>query len=170
MRRTWWWIAGACALAACKSEVTRREEIAACSARSADALEIELCLTGNYRWKEAEARPAAEARAKELVLERQRREDEVWARDAARHRDEINQCDEPDLAQCLLVRFGWSERRAGAAADSVWQANIAQHQREVRECAVQRQSSAGSCLMLRYKWPTRRALALDDSIARARMR
>ncbi|HEX9703970.1 MAG TPA: hypothetical protein VGA20_01835 [Gemmatimonadales bacterium] len=170
MSRTWWWILGACTLAACKSDVTRREEIAACSRRSADALEIELCLTGNYRWKPAEARPAAETRSQQLATIRQRREDSVWARGAAQRRDEIRSCEDPDLARCLLVRFGWPEQRAGAAADSVWQANVPRHRREIQECSAQRQSSVGSCLMLRHKWPTQRALALDDSIQRARMR
>jgi hypothetical protein len=170
MTRRWWWILAVGTLAACKSDVTRREEIAACSERTADALEIELCLIGNYRWKPDAARSAAELRSRQLSAVRQRREDSLWALGAARRRSEIGQCDEPDLARCLLVRFGWPEQRAVAAAESVWQANAQRHRREVQECAAQRQSSVGSCLMLRYKWPTQRALALDDSIQRARAR
>jgi hypothetical protein len=170
MTRTWWWILGACALAACKSDVTRREEVSACSRRTADALEIELCLTGNYRWKAVEARQAAATRSQQLATMRRRTEDSVWALSGARRRDEIRQCEDPDLSRCLLVRFGWPEQRANAAADSVWVANVARHRREVQECSAQRQSSVGSCLMLRHKWPTQRALALDDSIQRARVR
>ena len=156
--------------AACKTESARRAEIAACSERTADSLEIELCLTGNYRWKDDEARRAAGIRSRQLALLRRQREDSLWAADAPRHRQEIRQCGDEELSRCLMVRFGWPERRASAAADSVWQADAAKHRREAQACLAQGPSGVGACLQLRYKWPARRALALDDSLMRERLR
>lgn len=157
-------------LAACKSDAARRAELEGCSERSSDALEIQLCLESNYGWKEAEAGVAAAARARELDSVETLRADAIWARDDARHRDEIRDCGESDLTRCLVMRYAWPEERAVRAADSTWAAAAPRHQREIQDCLGQRQSSVGSCLTLRYKWPTRRALALDDSIQRARMR
>ena len=170
MRRASWWLMIVAGVAGCKTEAARRTEVMACSERSGDALEIELCLTGNYRWKEPEARAAAAVRAKELDSLERLRDDAAWAESGARRRAEILQCGDQELETCLLVTFGWPKPRADAAAESVWTANVARHQREVRDCSVQRQSSVGSCLMLRYKWPDRRALKLDDSIMRERLR
>jgi hypothetical protein len=168
-----WFIAGLLALAAaCKTESARRAEVAACSETSADALEIELCLSGNYGWKEAEARPVAATRARQLATVRTRSEDSAWAANDAQHRADIRQCGDEELSRCLLVRFGWPERRAIAASDSVWKASGPERRREVQSCVAQVQTGAlvGPCLRLRYKWPSQRALALDDSLARERMR
>ena len=170
MRRACWWLLIAAAVAACKTDAARRTEVVACSERSGDALEIELCLTGNYRWKVPEAKTAAAARASELDSLETMRDDSAWALTGARRRDEIRQCGDQDLAPCLLVTFGWPQRRAEAAAESVWTANTPRHTREIQDCTTRYQSGVGACLQLRYKWPSQRALALDDSIMRARMR
>jgi hypothetical protein len=160
-------------LLACKTDSARRTEIEACSERSADPLEIELCLSGNYGWKESDARSAAGTRARQLAVIRQRSEDSAWAANDRLHREHIRACGEQggDLARCLLLRFGWTEQRAAVAADSVWAADGSQHAREVRDCLGQGQPGAliGPCLQLRHKWPSQRALALDDSLARARL-
>jgi hypothetical protein len=170
MKRAWCWALGVWAVAACKTDAVRRGEVAACSERSRDALEIELCLSSNYGWKEGDARRAAVMRARYLDSLHALVADSLWAVQAARRRSEISECGEADMARCLLVRFGWPERRAAAASDSVWRANTPRHRTEIQACSNQRQSSVGSCLILRYKWPNQRALALDDSIQRARMR
>ncbi|HXF96709.1 MAG TPA: hypothetical protein VNI61_11480 [Gemmatimonadales bacterium] len=161
----------ACAAgAACKTEAARRQEIAACSERTSDPLEIELCLSSNYGWKDAEARTAAGARARELDSLEALRADSIWRLEGARRRAEILECGETDLKRCLVVRFAWPEDRAVAAAESTWRANAPRHRREIQACTGQPGVSVGNCLLLHYKWPPERALALDDSIQRARAR
>jgi hypothetical protein len=158
------------ALACGKTEGERRRDVARCSERSADALEIQLCLETEYAWKDADAGPASIARAAELDSLRRHEDDSIWAAGARQRRDEIRRCTEPDLARCLLVQFGWPEERAKAAADSVWHSGAVAHGRAVRACRQQREANVGSCLMLRYRWPHARALALEDSLVRERMR
>ena len=170
MRRAWWCVLLVAGAAACKTDAARRAEVVACSERSGDALEIELCLSGNYGWKAPEARTAGIARAGELDSLERVRDDSLWALSAARRRDEIRKCGDQDLAPCLLVTYAWPPRRAEAAAESVWRAELPRHQREIRQCAAEYQTGVGACLQLKYKWLQARALALDDSIMRARMR
>jgi len=160
------------AVASCKSEGKKREEVRNCSAISLDAPGIARCLVAQYRWKEREAGPAARVRQRELDSIGTFQRDSAWRLDAARHRQELSRCAAAggDVARCLQENFGWDPERAGGTSDSVWHAEATRHRSEVQACERQRKSSVGSCLMLYYKWDPRHALALDDSIARAKIR
>lgn len=161
---------GVAALACGRSEAERKRDIARCSDRSSDALEIQLCLETQRGWKEAEASTAAAARAHELDSLETLHDDSVWAAEGAKHHAEMQECAGPELPRCLVARFAWPEERARASADSAWSEHAAQHRRETQTCAQERQANVGSCLMLRFKWPPDRAMAVYDSVQRARMR
>ncbi len=166
----WVLLALAAAVACGKTEGERARDLNRCSETSTDALEIQLCLETQYRWKESEAQTAAATRAQQIDSVRQWREDSAWAASGPARHAEVRECAGVDQERCLLTRFGWPPERARAAAESVWTADATAHRRELQACARELQANIGSCLMLRYKWPPPRALAVSDSIQRARMR
>src|SRR5256885_14901276 len=73
------------AVASCKSEGKKREEIRNCSAISFDAPGIARCLVAQYRWKQSAAAAAGQARQHELDSIATVQRDSLWRIDAARH-------------------------------------------------------------------------------------
>ena len=161
---------GVVAAAACSSEAARRRDIERCSVASSNPESIALCLELQEGWDSAAAAVAGRERGRYLDSVRTAYEDSIWIADSTRRRAELRQCrDVAEVADCLLTRFGWDERRAVATADTLWQRDAAEHRREIADCQRrERGSNISGCLRLFHQWPVRRAMAVDDSIQRAR--
>lgn len=167
------------ALGCTKSEAGRQREVQSCSAINSKAEEIAQCLVTRYDWDAAEAHGAAQVRQRELDSTMAWLEDSAWNADSLAHGRAVRECQSgirrgdlgaSNLETCLLLRFGWEERRAVATTDSLWARDAARHRREVRDCAGHGVAGSASCLMLRYGWPTQRAQAVYDSLLRASSR
>lgn len=161
------------ALAACSAEARRQRQVRDCSTVNTQADLIALCLTTEFRWKDAAAAAAGKARERQLDSLRAAQADSLWRLDDARHRAEVRQCPATagEVSECLQLRFGWPTARAVATADSLWRRDGERHRGQVRDCVRRgRGSNIGACLMLHYRWPSPRALAADDSVRRAQAR
>ena len=157
-------------LAACGKKSSKRDEVVECSSISLDAKGTTQCLVQLYHWEVAEARKAATDRARELDSLKTWKEDSVWARGAAKHKQDLQTCGRSDdqLKSCLLVA-GWPLPRVKTAQDSIWNHDITKHRRELQTCAAKRDMNLSSCLTLYYKWDADRALATADSATRERL-
>jgi hypothetical protein len=158
-------------LIACgKSAEEKATDVESCSATHTTADAIAQCLREETGWKQVAAESAGTARALELD-NLQAEIGAITARADTQHTGEIRACNRVlvDLKTCLITRYGWEEDRATAADDSVWNSRSAEHQRQIRTCLSRRRVGTGACLQLHYKWQPRRALALDDSIRRANL-